>query len=736
MDAVEKHWNNVMGAHWKRARAHGLSQREGQEIEGILKRQLIDFREQVALAGEIARSSKQVTKLENPLFFHFRQAFVNGHLNELQQEISYRFIVSTRKGQEGSSRNTLPFQKAIADLTHPLEWFPATRAMQREVHLHIGPTNSGKTYHALKRLEQAKSGVFAGPLRLLAHEVYTRFNAKGVKCALITGEEQRIPDNMEHNMKSCTVEMIPLNDPVDVCVVDEIQMIGDKERGWAWTNAFLGVQAKELHLCGEVRTEQIVRSFCEAMGEKLIVHRYERLGLLETETKNVDANNLRNLKKGDAVIMFSRLGLHGMKKDIEKATGKKCAVVYGSLPPETRAAQAALFNDPDNDYDYLAASNAVGMGLNLSIKRIIFSETRKRSQHGYGQLETSEIKQIAGRAGRYRSAHSAIQTANIDHSNTATATAPTLTSSAATGYVNAFHRDDLAIVGKAMNTEVEQIKTAGIGPPAHVIQAFAALFPKDTSFSYIILRLKELVKLHSSFHYCHNLEGLEMLDLIQPYELTIADRMAFMAAPTSLNLDGFAPVMVDLVSALSMRDGRDLMDFGSFDFEMIDRDVHDHPEGCKGYLRQAEILHKALTVYLWLSYRFSGVYRSQALCFHVKALLEEKIDQCLAEINYTPSRKQMAKRRSRRLEVFDQMLDELQLGEGEEEKETSEETSEELNTSSSEVDEEFDNDLDEDVADDSPADGNIPEPPVTNPPPQFIPEEPLAREQTQDSVRS
>ena len=123
-------------------------------------------------------------------------------------------------------------------------------------------------------------------------------------------------------------------------------MMGDSARGWAWTQAFLGVQAKEVHLCGEVRTLQLIRDLCAAMGDKLEIHQYKRLSPLETMDTSFKGS-IKNIQKGDAIVLFSRLAIHAMKKNIEDATGKRCAVVYGSLPPETRAQQAALFNDPD-----------------------------------------------------------------------------------------------------------------------------------------------------------------------------------------------------------------------------------------------------------------------------------------------------------------------------------------------------------------------------------------------------
>lgn len=274
-------------------------------------------------------------------------------------------------GQVVSSRfssSDLKNQKALADLRYPWEWYATTRERKRKIHLHVGPTNSGKTYHALKRLEEADSGCYAGPLRLLAHEVYTRLNAKGKACSLITGDDFRLPPDWSEGavpkMHSSTVEMMPFGAKLSVVVIDEIQMIADRDRGWAWAEGFLGINAAELHLCGEDRVVPLITELAKLLGDDLEIHRYERLNPLVMDKTSLKGN-LSWLRKGDCVVSFTILGIHALRAQIEKATGRRCAVVYGSLPPETRAQQARLFNDPNNDYDYLVASDAVGMGLNL-----------------------------------------------------------------------------------------------------------------------------------------------------------------------------------------------------------------------------------------------------------------------------------------------------------------------------------------------------------------------------------
>jgi ATP-dependent RNA helicase SUPV3L1/SUV3 len=287
----------------------------------------------------------------------------------LETRLRYMFYAQACGGRYTQAE--LDNQTQVADLRFPTEWYPATREICRTVHLHVGPTNSGKTYQALKRLEEADTGIYLGPLRLLAHEVYTRLNAKGKPCALVTGEEQRLPEG-ETKMWSCTVEMAPLNTRMEVAVIDEIQMINHPDRGWAWTQAFLGLQAKEIHLCGEARTVPLIRELCALIGDKVHVHEYERLTPLKVAPRSL--GSLSKLEKGDCVVSFSVIGIHALRKTIETKTGRKCAIVYGSLPPETRAQQARLFNDPDNDYDFLVASDAIGMGLNLYVSYFMITK--------------------------------------------------------------------------------------------------------------------------------------------------------------------------------------------------------------------------------------------------------------------------------------------------------------------------------------------------------------------------
>jgi ATP-dependent RNA helicase SUPV3L1/SUV3 len=578
----------------------------------------------------------------------------------LLTRIRYQFYAQVCGGR--FTQAELENQKDVADLRYPTEWYPATREIPRTVHLHVGPTNSGKTYHALKRLEEAERGIYLGPLRLLAHEIYTRLNAKGKHCALITGEEQRLPEG-ETKMWSCTVEMAPLNAQMDVAVLDEIQMINHPERGWAWTQAFLGIQAKELHLCGEARTVPLIRELSALVGDKVHVHEYERLTPLKVAERPL--GSLESLEKGDCVVVFSVIGIHALRREIEKKTGKKCAMVYGSLPPETRAQQARLFNEPDNDYDYLVASDAVGMGLNLSIKRVIFESTVKSNGTKVVPLPISDLKQIAGRAGRYKSSleaenesKAAIASAKGESGVGFDDTKPTATKSAAkprtVGICTTMDAVDFQFLKHGMNQEPEPITSAGLFPPSLVVERFASYFPPGTPFSYIMLRLHEISDIHPRFHLCALKDQLAIADVIHTVEnLSISERIILCAAPTSMKDNLEKEFLRYLAECIAEGKSGQLLDLPNLPLDRLDEPA----SGERAYLYSLEQLHKMIITYLWLSFRFPQVLTSRSLALHVKELTEGAIEKTLTEFSWVDD----AQRRRRKMR---ERAEGLQSGEG------------------------------------------------------------------------
>ncbi|KAK1259750.1 hypothetical protein QJS04_geneDACA010153 [Acorus gramineus] len=287
----------------------------------------------------------------------------------------------------------------LTDLTRPHTWYPNARKKVRNVFMHVGPTNSGKTYNALKQLEKSTSGIYCGPLRLLAWEVAKRLNKANVPCNLITGQEREEIDGACH--KSVTVEMADVSSEYQCAIIDEIQMIGCRTRGYSFTRALLGIPADELHLCGDAAAVPLVQEILKVTDDIVKVQYYERLSPLIPS--KVPLGSFSNIQTGDCIVTFSRREIYNLKKEIEERGKHLCSVVYGSLPPETRTRQALMFNDESSDFDVLVASDAIGMGLNLNISRIIFSTLEKFDGIETRKLTVSEIKQIAGRAGRYGS---------------------------------------------------------------------------------------------------------------------------------------------------------------------------------------------------------------------------------------------------------------------------------------------------------------------------------------------
>ncbi len=263
---------------------------------------------------------------------------------------------------------------------------------QRTFEYFVGPTNSGKTHAALEVLRAAGSGIYLAPLRLLALEVYERLNELGARTSLVTGEERvLLPDA---RFVSSTVEMVDLTRSLDVAVVDEAQMLDDTQRGWAWTLAIAGVRAKHVILCGSSEGLAAARRLAGRLGITLNVRTFERKNPLRV----VPAVALTALRPGDAVVGFSRKAVVEMQGAIARL-GFSSAAIYGSLSPAVRRREAERFRN--GSADVLVATDAIGLGLNLPIRRLIFTAVEKFDGIGDRPLTPQEVRQIAGRAGRY-----------------------------------------------------------------------------------------------------------------------------------------------------------------------------------------------------------------------------------------------------------------------------------------------------------------------------------------------
>jgi ATP-dependent RNA helicase SUPV3L1/SUV3 len=269
------------------------------------------------------------------------------------------------------------------------EYNPPTGRDVRYV-LHIGETNTGKTYHALQKMMQAESGMYLAPLRLLALEVSDLLTAQGTPCSLKTGEEEKMIPDAKHI--SSTVEIFHEKDFYEVVVIDESQMISDKDRGFSWYKAITKVQAKEVHIIASRNAKEML---VQLLGDsEMEIIEYKRDTPLQVEKKEF---KIKQVKTGDALICFSRRRVLETASRLEN-DGHSVSMIYGSMPPETRKKQVERFIKGETSI--VVSTDAIGMGLNLPIHRIVFLENSKFDGTSRRVLTSQEVKQIAGRAGR------------------------------------------------------------------------------------------------------------------------------------------------------------------------------------------------------------------------------------------------------------------------------------------------------------------------------------------------
>lgn len=316
--------------------------------------------------------------------------------------------------------------------TRPEMEFAEVREMHRHFILHIGPTNSGKTFRSLERLKLAKCGVYLGPLRLLALEVYEQMCHYDVPCTMRTGQE--CIEEEGSRVTASTIEMADFDENYDIAVIDEAQMVTDPDRGHSWTKAILGLRAKEIHICMSPAAEQAILHLIQLCQDDYEIERYVRkTELICEDVPFVFPDDVQN---GDALIVFSKKSVLDVAGRLEEQK-INASVIYGSLPPEIRRRQMHLFNKGKTKV--VVATDAIGMGLNLPVKRIVFLQAEKYDGVSRRPLLVSEVKQIAGRAGRF---------GIYD-----------------TGYVNAMGSEELSYIRECYEAEEEPVSQVNLGFP-------------------------------------------------------------------------------------------------------------------------------------------------------------------------------------------------------------------------------------------------------------------------------
>jgi ATP-dependent RNA helicase SUPV3L1/SUV3 len=467
--------------------------------------------------------------------------------------------------------------------------FPLARGMRRKLTLHIGPTNSGKTYQAMQKLQDADTGYYLAPLRLLALEGYEGLKEQGIDASLITGEEQILDDDATHI--SSTIEMLNFDVDVDVCVIDEVQMIDDRDRGWAWANAIIGAPAKEIIMTGSSNAKEAIVALAEYLGEELEIIEFKRknpLKLLEvfTEEKDVEA--------GTAIIAFSRKDVLRLKQDFSK--NFSISVVYGNLSPEVRREEARRFREGETEI--LIATDAIAMGMNLPIKTILFSKAEKFDGVSQRNLHPSEIHQISGRAGRFGLQEE--------------------------GFVGALNNEALKIVKKNFYKEAKVI-----GIPFKVMANLEHIklvgsILEETSLHEILMFFGENMEFNGPFNASNLDDMIAAAEIVDKYNLDIATKYHLACAPLTLKspyiIGAYESYIVALEKKETVRYTPPTL-YGAF-AQTTDE------------LLRAEDMVKEISLYLWLSYRFDEYFVDALKARASRRVLNKYIEESLQQTHF------------------------------------------------------------------------------------------------------
>lgn len=503
-------------------------------------------------------------------------------------ELRFRILVGVcnriRQFSSSSSTSKLDFM----DLTHPHTWYPNARRKSRKVIMHVGPTNSGKTHHALKRLESSSSGIYCGPLRLLAWEVAKRLNKANVPCDMITGQEREEIDDAKH--KAMTVEMADVTSDYHCAVIDEIQMLGCRTRGFSFTRALLGISADELHLCGDVSSVPLIQGILKVTGDDFEVQYYERLSPLVP--LNVPLRSFSDIQTGDCIVTFSRRQIYKLKRQIENGGKHLCSVVYGSLPPETRTRQATMFNDATSEFDVLVASDAIGMGLNLNISRIIFSTLKKFDGIEERDLTVPEIKQIAGRAGRFGSKFP-------------------------DGEVTCMNVKDLPLLHSSLKSPSPVLERAGLFPTFDLLFMHSRFHPTKSLYQ-MLEHFVDNAKLSSNYFIADCEEMLKVAAIVDELPLGLHDKYLFVISPVDMNNDISSQGLIQFAQTYAKKGIVRLR-------EIFTPGTLQVPKSHSA-LKELESIYQVLDLYVWLSFRLEDSFLDRELALSQRAICSMLIE--------------------------------------------------------------------------------------------------------------
>lgn len=468
--------------------------------------------------------------------------------------------------------------------------FPLARSLDRKIVFHVGPTNSGKTYAALKELEAATTGYYLAPLRLLALEGYENLQKNGVHVSLITGEEEIIDEESTHI--SSTIEMMNGSVDVDVCVIDEIQMLSDRDRGWAWANALMGAPAKKVILTGSLNALPAVEKLCEYLGEELEVVHFERKNELKMMQKPV---NMKRIEPQTAVVAFSRRDVLSLKQQLSERYS--VSVVYGNLSPEVRREEARRFREGESQI--LVSTDAIAMGLNLPIKTLLFAKDNKFDGLRRRELLPTEVLQIAGRAGRYGFEEK--------------------------GYVGALDDNTLSTIASVFHTPLPDIElpVSVMASLEHVMLIGEIL--ETENVTTILGFFSDNMEFEGPFMAANIDSMLEIAAIVDEYELDLKTRYYLSCAPASISSPYIESVFHRYIKQIEA---------GGQVLYLPPRDLPAFAQ-TNDMLLNAEDRVREISLYLWLSFKFPDIFQDTKKALESRVRLNNYIENSLRQGHFT-----------------------------------------------------------------------------------------------------
>jgi ATP-dependent RNA helicase SUPV3L1/SUV3 len=481
--------------------------------------------------------------------------------------------------------------------------FEVARRMKRKFIAVLGPTNSGKTHQAMEALGKAPSGVYLAPLRLLALENYERLqemqqHGKPLKVSLVTGEERRLAPGATH--VASTVEMLDTHNPVDVAVIDEIQMLADRDRGAAWTAAVCGAPAKVVYLVGAPEARRAIEVLAARLDCELEVQLLKRKGPLSMEPTAV--RKLSNLRRGDAVICFSRREVL-MWRDMVTEIGLSVATVYGNLSPEVRRAQAQRFRD--GAADVVVGTDAIAMGLNMPIARVVMTTSVKYNGYEEEEIPAALARQIAGRAGRYGVHEEGL----------------------VAGYDNETHN----VMRSLLHEKPVPLKTTGfaVAPTLEHLHRISSV-THEQALAKLLKRFVHNIDVPDGFFYPRITEDqFERAAWLDTLELTVAEKFALSLVPISSKVPSLQNAWESWAKALAHKKITEL--------RPGDRPLH------YMNLQEVEDACRLYSAYAWLAYRQPEYFPDTELAQRLSREASERVDAILQDQNSAARKRQPRK---------------------------------------------------------------------------------------------